>query len=833
MKKVISNIGFIFVFLLTITAAQTFAATFTVTKSTNSDDGVCDADCSLREAVFVAQSGDTVVFNSNLIGQTFTLGGTAISFSGKRIEIDGDLDGVNVVFLSGSNTSHHFNVGTLNAVTGLTLRNMILAQGDGGLAGSLQVNDASLILDRVAIRGNTARNAGAIYAFNQSTTSITNSSITGNTTTGELDGAEIAAIFGQTMYMSNTTVSNNRSLGTQGNNDAGTIYGVDVFLRNCTITDNEAIRGGGISVSDTANSLLDIGNTIIAGNTASVAGQDIAFIFGGTAANILSRGGNLIGDVNNLPGGIFNQTNDAVNLNALLAPTNSNQGGHPVFTHPLQAGSPALNTGINSLAVHPLGNMPLAQDARGIDFPRLAGATVDKGAFEDQSLGSTLVVSKLANSNDNVCDTDCSLREAVFAASQDPGTDNITMAANVFGTMIVGSEIQINNHDVNIIGYPSIGSDTLIVSGNNVSRVFRCENANVTMTGFTIANGTGAGQSQPFGGGGMLFSSGNLTLNQMIIRNNATVASDLGSGGGLVVVSGSVVRIMNSTFNNNSSYSSMAGSIDAAVTYITNTTITNNSYLAPGEPGFGALSVGGTLYMRNTTIANNRSPNSPTGSGLFCGGSSICNLGNNIFSDNLATNGNDLFVSPGGDIQSVGGNLVENLTGFDNSEFNQPNDILGVDPVLGALADNGGSVTTLALGAGSPAANRGLNANAIDPFSSAPLVTDARGSGFSRILGPIVDKGAFEQAGPTAASVSVSGRVIAGKGGVPNALVTITDMNGNTQTVRTSSFGQYQFTGIQAGQSYVVSVSAKQFQFGSHGITPTDDLADLDFYAVE
>jgi CSLREA domain-containing protein len=626
--------------------------------------------------------------------------------------------------------------------------------------------------------------------------------------------------------------SNNRRV--VGGNNAGAVCSFDseTTIRNSTIARNVSERSTLIIVNSNTPgfpSVVNLGNTIIAENEHDF-GADVDNNVG--AAQIVSVGGNLIGTTVNVAPGTFTLPNDTLGQNPLLAPTNSNQGGHPIDTHPLQAGSPALNTGLGANAIDPRSGTPLTTDARGGVFPRVAGGTVDKGAFEDQSNGSSLVVTKLANSNDNVCDTDCSLREAVFAASQDPGTDNITMAANVFGTMIVGTEIQIDGHDVNIIGYPFINSNTLIVSGNNVSRVFRCENANVTMTGFTIANGTGEGQSQPFGGGGMLFGSGNLTLNQMIIRNNASVASDLGSGGGLAVFSGSVVRIMNSTINNNSSYASFGATIHASVIYITNTTIANNSYIPPGEAGFGALSINGTLYMRNSTVANNRAPNSTTGSGLFCGGSSICNLGNNIFSDNLATNGNDLFVSPGGEIQSVGGNLVENLTGFDNSEFDQINDDLGVDPMLGALADNGGNVTTLALGGGSPAANRGVNANAIDPFSSAPLTTDARGSGFTRMVGT-VDKGAYERLAPSAASVSVSGRVIAGKGGVPNAVVTITNMNGHSQSVRTTPFGAYRFDGLHAGQNYIVTVSAKQFQFGSHAVTLTDDLADLDFYAVE
>jgi CSLREA domain-containing protein len=821
----------VFIFtLISLTVAN--AADFTVTKSTNSNDGVCDADCSLREAVAAAQSGDRVIFNSNLIGQTFTLDGSPIEFVGKRIEIDGNLDGTNVVFLSGSGNTYHFDVRHNGS---LTLKNMILANGFSQ-RGSILTLDGSIFLDRVAIRGNQGTNIGAIELLSQGNSrnhTITNSSITGNTVLENSN--QFAAVFIgllETVNMSNTTVSGNRTLGVSPTPDIdfGAIFvGGHLILRNCTITGNEGNRGGGIFLQGTVPATLDIGNSIVAENSGPLDAPDI---YMHPLAQITSRGGNLLGDTDTIPGGIFNQTNDAVNLNPLLAPTNSQQGGHPVFTHPLQAGSPALNAGVNSVAVNPVGNIPLVNDGRGTGFPRIAGGTVDKGAFEDQSLGSTLVVSKLANSNDNVCDTDCSLREAVFAASQDPGTDNIAMAANVFGTMIVGTEIQINNHDVNIIGYPSLSSNTLIVSGNNFSRVFRCENANVTMTGFTIANGTGAGQSQPFGGGGMLFASGNLTLSQMIIRNNATVASDLGSGGGLAVFGGSVVRIMNSTINNNSSYASLGAKIHASVIYITNTTVANNSFLPPGEVGAGALTINGTLYMRNSTIANNRSVTSMTGSGLYCGAASTCNLGNNVFSDNVAANGPDLFVEPGGIIQSVGGNLVEDLTGYNNAAFNQPNDNLGIDPVLGALADNGGNVTTQALGVGSPAANRGVNANAADPFSSLPLPTDARGIGFPRMNGT-VDKGAFESLAPSAAPADISGHVMVGKSGLANAIVTITDQHGQSRSVKTGTFGMFKFDDLDSGKTYIIAVLSKRYQFQSQVIELNDNISDLTFQAIQ
>lgn len=64
-----------------IFAATANAADWMVTKSSNSNDGACDADCSLREAVAAADSGDTVIFNSYLIGQTFTPGGEDINIT--------------------------------------------------------------------------------------------------------------------------------------------------------------------------------------------------------------------------------------------------------------------------------------------------------------------------------------------------------------------------------------------------------------------------------------------------------------------------------------------------------------------------------------------------------------------------------------------------------------------------------------------------------------------------------------------------------------------------------------------------------------------------------
>lgn len=730
---------------LTCAAAAASAATFTVTKATNSNDGVCNADCSLREAVAAAQSGDTVVFNSNLVGQTFTLGGSFIEIVGKRIEIDGDIDGVNVAFLSGSNNTMHFYVRD-NAA--LTLKNMILASGSGA-TGSILTSNANLFLDRVAIRGNTGDNVGAIQLISNGTPrnhSFTNSSITGNIT--DADTNQFAAMFIgflETVNMSNTTVSNNRTIGTSPNpnNDFGAIHVAGhLVLRNCTITGNEGNHGGGLYLNGSLPATLDIGNTIIAENSAAIDGTDIEKH---PLAQITSRGGNLIGDMDTIPGGIFNQPNDAVNQNPLLAPTNSQQGGHPIATHPLQAGSPALNTGRNNFAVNPTGNVALVNDGRGADFPRIAGGTVDKGAFEDQSNGSTLVVTKLTDSNDNVCDTDCSLREAVRQAGIDPGADDIRMAANVFGTMNTGtSEINITSQTVNIIGYPGLSADTLVISGSNSTRMFSIRlNANVTFRGLTMANGNGEGVFNPGDGGAIFVADASLTLDGVVMRNNNATRY-----GALLFLGGGVGTIVNSTFSNNTATQSCGAlgvGSNGSEMNIANTTVSTN--FANGIDPLGAVCgiTASTLQIRNSTIANNRAPNGP-GGGISTRSNLI--LGNSIVANNIAASNPDIHLYVFGTVQSVGGNLIGNTQGVPVGTFNQPSDQTGVDPMIGPLADNGGKVRTLALLAGSPAINTGINANAVIPVVNTPLTTDGRGSGFTRIAGNIVDKGAFEFPGP-------------------------------------------------------------------------------------
>lgn len=89
---------------------------------------------------------------------------------------------------------------------------------------------------------------------------------------------------------------------------------------------------------------------------------------------------------------------------------------------------------------------------------------------------------------------------------------------------------------------------------------------------------------------------------------------------------------------------------------------------------------------------------------------------------------------------------------------------------------------------------------------------------------------------PTAANVSVSGRVLSANGaGIRNVIVTLTDTNGNILTARTNSFGYFRFDEITVGQTCVISVAAKHYTFNqsSQVLVVNDELKDINFIAQE
>ncbi|MGD9562373.1 MAG: carboxypeptidase regulatory-like domain-containing protein [Pyrinomonadaceae bacterium] len=100
------------------------------------------------------------------------------------------------------------------------------------------------------------------------------------------------------------------------------------------------------------------------------------------------------------------------------------------------------------------------------------------------------------------------------------------------------------------------------------------------------------------------------------------------------------------------------------------------------------------------------------------------------------------------------------------------------------------------------------------------------------------DIGADEvQTAPTAADVSIGGRVITASGrGIRNARVSVTGGDLTAQrTVMTGSFGYYRIDGLRAGETYVVSIRSKRYLFSTptRVVTLGDNALDINFIGTQ
>ncbi len=83
----------------------------------------------------------------------------------------------------------------------------------------------------------------------------------------------------------------------------------------------------------------------------------------------------------------------------------------------------------------------------------------------------------------------------------------------------------------------------------------------------------------------------------------------------------------------------------------------------------------------------------------------------------------------------------------------------------------------------------------------------------------------------TASGVSVSGRVMAtAEQGLVNARIAISDENGQTRTFVTGRGGAFHFDDVEAGHTYVISVSAKRYHYSPRVLQVVDNVANVDFF---
>lgn len=300
------------------------ATTYTVNTLDDHFDSSCDSsDCTLREAVNAANSGDTVNFDASLSGAIVLAGGTITP--AHDITIDGPTSNLILIDAAFNGAAFQCN----NSVT-LTLNRLNIV--DGSSSGIL--NYGILTLNGCAVVQSTNfQNGGGIYSEGQ-------------------------------LVLENCTIANNTTTG-GGIGGGGVCSLGSAIVANCTITGNSSSRGGGIAGN------VELVNTIVTGNSAPT--------YADIVANLTSLGSNVIGDPSGASGWAGS---DLLYVDPawLFGGQSFGLNGGPTFTIPLLAGSPALDMGADTTA----SPFFISTDQRGAGYLRKAGPAVDAGAYEYQ-----------------------------------------------------------------------------------------------------------------------------------------------------------------------------------------------------------------------------------------------------------------------------------------------------------------------------------------------------------------------------------------------------------------------------------------------------------------
>ena len=92
----------------------------------------------------------------------------------------------------------------------------------------------------------------------------------------------------------------------------------------------------------------------------------------------------------------------------------------------------------------------------------------------------------------------------------------------------------------------------------------------------------------------------------------------------------------------------------------------------------------------------------------------------------------------------------------------------------------------------------------------------------------------FQNLAPTAAAVSITGRVTTSDGsGIRGVRLTLTSPDGARRTAIASTFGYYAFDGVEVGRTYVLEIAAKKYTFTNptRVFSLQDHITGMDFTA--
>jgi hypothetical protein len=293
------------------------------------------------------------------------------------------------------------------------------------------------------------------------------------------------------------------------------------------------------------------------------------------------------------------------------------------------------------------------------------------------------VVDANTDDGDGSCDSGtCTLRDA----TEDAGTgDRVIVRAGTY-TLTQGP---LTPNGESIVG---AGARTTIIDAGGVGKALEVVSPGSQVSGVTLRNG--GGQSQASGAGGAVLVRSTVAAASLTLTNVTVSGSHTTAGGGVASLGGTLT-IVNSTIAGNLAQTGVGASgggvlVAGGTTTIRNSTISGNTARdTDGTQNFGGgvFVENGTLVTQNVTIAGNTAF---SGTGIWTNPNTnpTVTIDSTLVADTCSLG-----------VPLTGGthNLSSSATCFGSA----------VNPLLGALANNGGPTDTRALLAGSPAINAG------------------------------------------------------------------------------------------------------------------------------
>lgn len=152
------------------------------------------------------------------------------------------------------------------------------------------------------------------------------------------------------------------------------------------------------------------------------------------------------------------------------------------------------------------------------------------------------------------------------------------------------------------------------------------------------------------------------------------------------------------------------------------------------------------------------------------------------------------------------------------------------------VMNNGANANTATIPVGAYFADGTTLRDILGSAALAPNATYTVSGGNITVTLPARSGAIISNFAPTAASVSVSGKIANEKGiGIAGVRVTMTDANGRVSAAASNSFGNYRFDGVAVGGTYTLFAQSRRYQIENptRVLSVSEDVSNADFVVIE